>query len=241
MHNRDLGIHHHERARQVDPGPVVRQVGAAGVGVFGLLRTLLQNFGVYASFNGGNALVQGIASRKTAERDRYAHTVGTLYAYASPDAGITWTSADSTGILGKDGQGVVIGLNVAHSNPGSVIVGTSDGNVQWSNNVFTGANCTPAMANTASFACTANSAASWANLTGGNAVLPNRAIPGVAFAPNSSTFRYSSGMLARKSSTNRLASAANCRAWGDALASARAARESRRAACQVGAFGIRRG
>ena len=81
------------------------------------------------------------------------------------------------------GAGAIISLDVAHSNPGSVIVGTSDGNVQWSNDVFTGANCTFASSNTASFACTANAGANWVNLTDNNTVLPNRVISGVAYDP----------------------------------------------------------
>lgn len=55
------------------------ELGAAGVGVFGLLRQLLQNLNVFSTFNGSNALVQGLASRNGESRARYAHTVGRFY------------------------------------------------------------------------------------------------------------------------------------------------------------------
>src|SRR5438128_1102782 len=51
-------------------------LGASGVGLFGLLRQLLQNLTVLASFNGQSALVQGIASRATKEEQkRFAGSV----------------------------------------------------------------------------------------------------------------------------------------------------------------------
>lgn len=114
--------------------------------------------------------------------------LGTNNAWASVNGGGAWTKV-TTADLTK-GSGDAISINVAHSNPGSVILGTSDGNVQWSNNVFTGANCTAAVANSATFACTANAASTWVNLTGSNAVLPNRAIAGVVFDPASNTRFY---------------------------------------------------
>lgn len=104
-----------------------------------------------------------------------------------------WTATGATDLTkGTTNRYVkyIYGLNVAHSNPGSVIVGTGDGNVQWSSNVFTGATCTFAASNTATFACTINGAATWVNLTGGNAVLPNRAINGVAFDPATNLVFY---------------------------------------------------
>jgi hypothetical protein len=99
----------------------------------------------------------------------------------------TWVAASPTTVdLTKNlgSLSTIIDIKVAHKRPGTVIVGTSDGNVQISNNVFTGANCTAAVANTASFACTVNTASTWSNLTGSNAVLPNRVINGVAIDPN---------------------------------------------------------
>lgn len=119
--------------------------------------------------------------------------LGTNNVWATTNFGNTaqtlaWTKVTTTDLT--KGSGDALSINVAHSNPGSVIVGTSDGNVQWSNNVFTGANCTAAAANTATFACTANAASTWVNLTGSNAVLPNRAIAGVVFDPTVDTIFY---------------------------------------------------
>jgi PST family polysaccharide transporter len=51
------------------------QVGAVGVGLFGLLRQLLTNLTVISTFNGQTALVQGVACRPEGEQDRYAGTV----------------------------------------------------------------------------------------------------------------------------------------------------------------------
>lgn len=56
------------------------ELGAAGVGVFGLLRQLLQNLNVFATFNGTNALVQGLASRSGEAQVRYGGVVGRIYA-----------------------------------------------------------------------------------------------------------------------------------------------------------------
>jgi PST family polysaccharide transporter len=51
-------------------------LGAAGVGLFGLLRQLLQNLTLVGSFNGQTALVQGIASRTAkSEQVRFAGSV----------------------------------------------------------------------------------------------------------------------------------------------------------------------
>lgn len=113
--------------------------------------------------------------------------LGSNMLWASVNAAGTWTKTSGDLTKNISSRGSIIGLNVAHSNPGSVIVGTDDGTVQWSNNVFTGANCTFAASNTASFACTANSGATWVNLTDANAVLPNRIIPGVVFHPDNNT------------------------------------------------------
>src|SRR5205085_5831063 len=108
------------------------------------------------------------------------------------NGGAAWTKTGATDLTkgGTSPAADIISVDVAHSNPGSVLVGTNDGNVQWSNNVFTGANCTFAASNSASFACTANAAATWVNLTGANAVLPNRVVNGVAFDPTTNTVFY---------------------------------------------------
>jgi len=118
--------------------------------------------------------------------------LGSTVVWASTGAGASWTKTGSTDLTkgGTSPAADIICLDVAHSNPGSVLVGTNDGNVQWSSNVFTGTNCTYAASNTASFSCSANSAATWVNVTGGNAVLPNRAINGVAFDPVTNTTFY---------------------------------------------------
>jgi hypothetical protein len=115
--------------------------------------------------------------------------LGTNFAWASVNGGSTWTKVTTTDLT-KGGNADAISINVAHKNPGSVIIGTNDGNVQWSNNVFTGANCTAAAADGGTFACTVNGSSTWVNLTGGNLVLPNRAIGGVVFDPNSNTTFY---------------------------------------------------
>ncbi len=118
--------------------------------------------------------------------------LGTSRVWASVATGApTWTAtgnADLTKNLSS--LSTIIAINVAHNNPGSVIIGTADGNVQWSDNVFTGANCTAAAANSATFSCAVNSSVTWVNLTNSNAVLPNRVIPGVAFDPTTNTIVY---------------------------------------------------
>lgn len=118
--------------------------------------------------------------------------LGSTVVWASTTAGSpVWTKTGSTDLTKNNGRySQIISIDVAHSNPGSVIIGTGDGNVQWSGNVFTGATCTNAAANTATFACVANAASTWVNLTGSNAVLPNRSIGGVSFDPGSNTIFY---------------------------------------------------
>jgi O-antigen/teichoic acid export membrane protein len=56
------------------------ELGAAGVGVFGLLRQLLQNLTLISTFNGSTALVQGVSSRPPHEVRRYVTSVGGLFA-----------------------------------------------------------------------------------------------------------------------------------------------------------------
>jgi len=51
------------------------QLGAAGVGLFGILRQLLQYFVVVATFAGHTALIQGIASRVDEPQRRFAESV----------------------------------------------------------------------------------------------------------------------------------------------------------------------
>lgn len=59
------------------------QLGAAGVGLFGLLRHLLQYLVVFATLNGQMALVQGIASRDVEAQGRFAGTVFRIQASLS--------------------------------------------------------------------------------------------------------------------------------------------------------------
>ena len=74
-------------------------------------------------------------------------------------------------------------MNLAPSEPKAAVAGTSDGKVWFSENIHTGASCTQAAANTASFSCTPNTSATWRDADSTNAVLPNRAILGVAHDP----------------------------------------------------------
>lgn len=55
------------------------ELGAAGVGLFGLLRQLLQNLTLISTFNGTTALVQGVATRAGGDRDRYTRNVARLF------------------------------------------------------------------------------------------------------------------------------------------------------------------
>jgi hypothetical protein len=80
-------------------------------------------------------------------------------------------------------SGSIIALNLAPSEPKSAVAGTSDGKLWWSENIHTGASCTQAAANTASFSCAPNTGATWRDADSTNAVLPNRAILGVAADP----------------------------------------------------------
>ena len=106
----------------------------------------------------------------------------------------TSKSAPAWKMAGKSdltkGQGSIITLDVAISSPTSVVVGTDDGTVQWSNTVFKGKKCTQTLANTDTFKCKANKKAQWTNLAQGNAILPNRAILGVAFDPTTDQIVY---------------------------------------------------
>ncbi|HEX4825418.1 MAG TPA: hypothetical protein VFV19_14030 [Candidatus Polarisedimenticolaceae bacterium] len=106
---------------------------------------------------------------------------GAAHLYSSADGAATWTAAGNVDVT--KGSGSIIALDVARSEPTSVVVGTSDGEVDVAVGVFAGANCTAAAANTASFACAANTTPSWYYATNFNSVLPNRAILGVTFDP----------------------------------------------------------
>ena len=53
-------------------------LGAVGIGLFGLLRQLLQNLNVLATLNGQNALVQGVSIRQEAARSQYVRSIFSL-------------------------------------------------------------------------------------------------------------------------------------------------------------------
>ncbi|HKV09948.1 MAG TPA: hypothetical protein VJ725_17545 [Thermoanaerobaculia bacterium] len=80
-------------------------------------------------------------------------------------------------------SGSVVALQYAPSEPKSAVAGTSDGKLWWSENIYTGTSCTHAAGNTASFSCSPNMSATWRDADSTNAVLPNRAILGVAADP----------------------------------------------------------
>jgi hypothetical protein len=79
--------------------------------------------------------------------------------------------------------GSILTLNFAPSEPKSAVAGTSDGKVWWSENIYTGTSCTQAASNTSTFVCAPNTGATWRDVDSTNAVLPNRAILGVAADP----------------------------------------------------------
>jgi hypothetical protein len=107
--------------------------------------------------------------------------LGAAHVYASVNGGGSWTRAGSADLT--KGSGSIYSLALAPSSPTTVVVGTTDGNVQWSADVLSGTNCTQGAANTSTFACTVKTAPTWINLTQGNAILPNRPICGVGFDP----------------------------------------------------------
>jgi hypothetical protein len=79
----------------------------------------------------------------------------------------------------------IIAVNLAPNEPKAAVAGTSDGKVWFSENIYTGTSCTQAAANTSTFACTPNTGATWRDVDSTNAVLPNRAVLGVAHDPTS--------------------------------------------------------
>jgi PST family polysaccharide transporter len=65
------------------------ELGAAGVGVFGLLRQLLQSLTLVSTFSGSTALIQGIASRSGSDSDDYARSVARIFAASASVVAIT--------------------------------------------------------------------------------------------------------------------------------------------------------
>ncbi len=70
-------------------------LGAAGVGIFGLLRQLLQNLTLVGSFNGQTALVQGIASRSSRDDQiRFSRSIFCIFALLAGGVAIVlWAGA----------------------------------------------------------------------------------------------------------------------------------------------------
>ncbi|HEX7180475.1 MAG TPA: hypothetical protein VF756_01435 [Thermoanaerobaculia bacterium] len=95
----------------------------------------------------------------------------------------TWKRV--SGLLTRGGSAdSIISINLAPSEPKAAVAGTSDGKLWWSETLYTGTGCTQAAANTSSFSCSPNTrSAVWRDADSTNAVLPNRAILGVAFDP----------------------------------------------------------
>lgn len=114
----------------------------------------------------------------------YVHAAGS---YGS--SGPSWTRVSPLLSRSTSG-GSIIALNLAPSHPKSAIAGTSDGKLWWTETLYTGTACTQAAANTSTFACSANGSATWRDVDSTNAVLPNRAILGVAADPADHTLIY---------------------------------------------------
>lgn len=113
----------------------------------------------------------------------YVHAAG-----AYGNAGPTWKRV--SGSLVKTSAGSILAVNFAPNNPKAAVVGTSDGKVWWTDAMYTGTACTQAAANTSSFTCSPNMSATWRDVDSTNAVLPNRAVLGVAADPADHTRIY---------------------------------------------------
>lgn len=113
----------------------------------------------------------------------YIHAAG---AYGT--AGPTWKRSSPS--LVKTAAGSILAVNFAISNPKAAVAGTSDGKVWWTETLYTGTSCTQAAANTSSFTCAPNTSATWRDVDSTNAVLPNRAVLGVASDPVDHTMIY---------------------------------------------------
>ena len=104
--------------------------------------------------------------------------------YSATDAGTpSYTRTSATVLPGTAAAGSVVSLAWARSEPKAASAGTDNGKWWWAENIFTGANCTQAAANTASFACSESTAVTWRQIDSANAVLPNRLVASVAFDP----------------------------------------------------------
>ncbi len=100
----------------------------------------------------------------------------------------TWKKVSASQV--KTSAGSILTVAMAPSEPKAAATGTSDGRVWLTNNMLSGASCTQAAANTASFSCTTNTGATWVNADPTNAVLPDRAVLQVAFDPTNTNVVY---------------------------------------------------
>jgi len=103
----------------------------------------------------------------------------------------TWKKVSPSLIRAGSSTDSIITLNLAPNNPKAAAAGTAEGKLWWSETVYSGTSCTQAAANTASFSCAPVTGATWQDVDSTNAVLPNRAILGVAFDPSDHTRIYS--------------------------------------------------
>ncbi|MFN7960043.1 MAG: hypothetical protein U0002_02120 [Thermoanaerobaculia bacterium] len=117
---------------------------------------------------------------------------GEDYVHASGSYGATapnWVQISP--LLTKGGGSAsVVSLGWAPSKPTAAVAGTSDGKLWWSEDVYTGSQCTQFKANKAGFSCTPNPGAVWRDVDPTNTVLPNRAVLGVVADPSDHTRIY---------------------------------------------------
>jgi hypothetical protein len=102
----------------------------------------------------------------------------------------TWKKVSGSLIRSGSTSDSIITLALAPSEPKAAAAGTAEGKLWWTDAQYTGSGCTQALANTASFVCSPNTAATWRDVDSTNAVLPNRAILGTAFDPTDHTRLY---------------------------------------------------
>ncbi len=102
----------------------------------------------------------------------------------------TWKKVSGSLIRAGSTTDSIIAVNMAPSNPKAAATGSAEGKVFWSDNIYSGTNCTQAAANTSTFSCAPLTSATWRDVDSTNAVLPNRAVLGVAFDPTDHTRVY---------------------------------------------------
>jgi hypothetical protein len=107
-------------------------------------------------------------------------------AYGTP----SWMKLGTTVMPGTVGAGSIVSIAIAPSEPKAVLAGTDNGKWWWTENGFSGGNCTHANRDTSAFACTANGSTTWRQIDASNTVLPNRVVGGVAFDPTNHDIVY---------------------------------------------------